>query len=138
MITDISSPIKVAESLLAEYKEHGSLAIAFDFDNTLYDLHKNNLSHINQILDLLEASVGLFDVTIWTCSNEERHIFIQDYLYRTRNIAPNNYLINDQKPIYKTLTNGATKPFFSLLLDDRSGLSFTIRVLTYLLNNLNK
>lgn len=136
MKTNITSVSSAANRLYEEFQEHGNISVAFDFDNTIYDFHNTKLSHIIDCIDLLRKSVLLFDVTIWTCSDTDRHAFIVDYLTR-RNVC-HNFLINDQLDKYKELNNHSRKPFFSLLLDDRAGLEHSMRVLNSLINKINQ
>lgn len=42
------------QRLLAEYKKYQSLVVAYDFDNTVYDFHKNGWQ-FRQTIQLLKA-----------------------------------------------------------------------------------
>lgn len=106
--------------LIKEYKQHGNICVAFDFDNTLYNTHNDRTLDARivyaQTLARHCLAFGL-DVVIWTCRNDKD--FIQSFI-RSVGINPKTP-INVNKAPYTEITK-SIKPFFSVLLDDRSGL----------------
>lgn len=129
---------KTSDRLVAEVHKYGSICVAFDFDNTLFDTHGSGLKHIPFTLELFKAcTVSQYtDVVIWTVSPVSRYPEIQEYLAQL-GISPNQYTINEVLPKYD-IVKDSRKPFFSLLLDDRSGLQFTSRILTLTLGKLGE
>jgi hypothetical protein len=47
------NPENSKNRLIEEYKTHGSLVVAFDFDDTVYDFHKKRRLY-NDVIDLLK------------------------------------------------------------------------------------
>jgi len=105
---------KSFERLLREYKKHGSLTIGFDFDGTVNDYHKTGATY-EYVINLLR---GLKDINCklvcWTAYKDLN--YVRDYL-KEWNI-PFDSINEGGIP----LPWDSKKPFFSALLDDRSGL----------------
>lgn len=121
--------------LFVNYLEHGNLSIGFDFDNTLYDCHKLNLPHIDICIKMMKMCEELeLDLCVWTHSPDDRFQYIREYLSQHK---ISKFLINTTKEKYKFYKD-SKKPFFSLLLDDRSGLEHSISVLEQLLILIDK
>lgn len=53
----------VTERLITEWKKYGSLVVAYDFDNTVYDYHKEGHSYEYVIQLLREAKNSMH--TLW-------------------------------------------------------------------------
>lgn len=101
--------------LLKEYKKYGSLVIAFDFDNTVYDFHKEGHTY-NQVIDLLRKLKEINCYLIcWTANEDED--FVSNYL--VHNNIPFD-AINENPPHFKH--NNSKKIYYNALLDDRAGL----------------
>lgn len=111
--------------LLDEYKRYGSLVIAYDFDNTIYDFHKKGKSYI-QVMQLLRdlKSIGCYMIC-FTANTDTPFIF--DYL--TENNIPFDS-INENPPFFKCPER---KIYFNAYLDDRAGLIQVYSELTLLL-----
>lgn len=103
------------QRLLAEYKKYQSLVIAYDFDNTVYDYHKNGWQFL-QMIQLLKAlkEIGCY-LIIFTANEAEA--FVKDYCIA--NEIPFD-VINENPPFYKST---ARKIYYNILLDDRTGLA---------------
>ncbi len=121
------------QRLLKEYKEHQSLVVAYDFDNTVYDYHKNGWQ-FNDVIQLLQnlKSIGCY-LIVFT-ANEDIE-FVKKYC--NDNQIPFD-AINEQPPFYKSESR---KIYYNVLLDDRAGLREVYDMLFRLVrnkrNNLN-
>ena len=118
---------KAINRLKKEYLQHKKLIIGFDFDNTIYDYHKENLE-LTPIINLLKRCSKLkFIMCLYTIDNNL-------YFKRThtRMLGINIDYVNTSPVI---LGNG--KPYFNILLDDRAGLSASYNILLTTLNELN-
>jgi predicted HAD superfamily phosphohydrolase YqeG len=111
--------------LKKEYEEYGSLVIAFDFDNTVFDFHKKGETY-EQVIDLLKKlkEAGCY-LIVFTANEDTR--FITRYLLE--NQIPFDS-INENPPFFKSK---ATKIYFNALLDDRAGLVQVYQELSLLL-----
>ena len=118
---------KAINRLKKEYLQHKKLIIGFDFDNTIYDYHKENLE-LTPIINLLKRCSKLkFIMCLYTIDNNL--YFKRTY---TRMLGINIDYVNTSPVI---LGNG--KPYFNILLDDRAGLSASYNILLTTLNELN-
>ena len=122
------------ERLYKGYLKYGTLYIAFDFDNTIWDYDKfgdnyeDNPDAVHwDIVELLRGckKIGL-KLILWTsCPKIEDEITKND-LCRAWGIEPDYINCSPLSP-------GAKKPHFNLLLDDRAGLESAVQMLTKLL-----
>jgi len=117
-------PNKNLLRLLEEYNKYGSLFIGYDFDGTVHDFHKTGAIHTDVIHLLRELkSIGC-KLGCWTAYKN------LDYV--------NNFLVEHKIPFDEINGKGidlgyeTKKPFFSALLDDRSGLIQTYQELSLL------
>ena len=71
----------VVKRLVDEYKFHGGLVVAYDFDNTVYDYHKKGDTY-DMVVDLLKTleKVPGISLVVWTGTANERHDFVRVYL----------------------------------------------------------
>jgi len=122
--------VNVYNRLLKEFKQHGKLIIAVDFDNTLFDYHKEGHSY-DIVINLLQRlkKIGM-EIVIWTGSAKSRYDFIKEYL--NENDIPFDR-INENPVFFKS---DSSKIFYSILLDDRAGLNSACRVLELLCNTI--
>jgi trehalose-6-phosphatase len=111
--------------LLKEYHKYGSLCIAFDFDNTVYDYHHEGVTY-NMVINLLKElkQINCY-LTVFT-ANEDLE-FVENYLMNNR--IPFDG-INCNPPFYK---GNSIKPYYNALLDDRAGLIQVYQELSLLL-----
>jgi len=102
------------DRLINEYDRYGSITVGFDFDNTVYDYHKTGASYENvrQLLRDLK-SIGC-KLICWTAQKDLP--FVSEFL--KENNIPCDGINTEGIP----LPWESRKPFFSALLDDRSGL----------------
>lgn len=122
-------PNSAYERLWAEYQKYGSLIVAVDFDDTLYDFHKVGNSYeqvIKLVRDLKE--IGCY-IIIWTGNQDTS--FVVGFL-KENNIPFDS--INDEAPISKKILNGKLprKVYANVYVDDRGGLEQVFNDLTKL------
>lgn len=111
--------------LYREYVKYGSLVVAFDFDNTVYDFHKKG--HVyTKVIKLLRELEQIGCQLICFTANED-----EDFVYRycIDNDIP-CHLINENPSF---IHSDARKIYFNTLLDDRAGLLQTYSELELLL-----
>jgi hydroxymethylpyrimidine pyrophosphatase-like HAD family hydrolase len=108
------NPDNTFDRLLREYKQYGSIVVAFDFDNTVFDYHKQGLD-CAEIIDLLQKmkQINCF-LIVWT-ANEDA-VFVRQYCEDYK-IPYDN--INENPPFFKSKSR---KIYYNELLDDRAGL----------------
>ncbi|WP_336515554.1 hypothetical protein [Pollutibacter soli] len=117
------------QRLLNEYRKYGSLVIAFDFDDTVFDFHKQGRKYevvIGLLRNLKKAKCYLI---CWT--GQENVDFVRGYLLENK--IPFDS-INENPPFYKSENR---KVYANAYLDDRAGLSQVYRDLIKLLNTIN-
>ena len=110
--------------LMIEYKKYGSLFVAFDFDNTVFDYHKTG--DIFPKLEELLIKCRRFNMKLilFTANEGEKLPEIIKYC-KERGYEP-DYV--NESPISPT-----RKPYYNILLDDRAGLKSSYDVLSKLL-----
>jgi len=105
--------------LYDEYKKYGSLIVAVDFDDTLYDFHKvgNSYEQMHQLVrDLHKANCY---IVIWT-GNQDEDLIIS---YLDDNDIPFDSINNEAPVSLKMLgQNIPRKVYANVYLDDRAGL----------------
>ena len=117
---------KCIDRLKAEYKKHKNLIIGFDFDNTIYDYHNDNL-HLQDIIDILKRCCELnFTMCLYTIP--DRLSFKKKYC---KEIGVKYDYVNSS-PIMEN----PSKPYFNILLDDRAGLMSSYEILKQVINEL--
>lgn len=109
--------------LVKEWKEHGKIIIAYDFDNTVYDYHKEGHSY-EQVISLLQEckEFGAYCVVFTAKADEEFPEMIQ---YLDENQIPYD-AINDNVPV---VSFNGRKIYYNILLDDRAGLKASYDIL---------
>jgi len=100
--------------LIDDYRRHGSLAIAYDYDNTVYDFHQKGYTFENIIAILQEAKNVLNDSYFSVFTANEDHAGIREYLQKY-DIPMDG--INTSPSFWK---GESTKPYYNILLDDRA------------------
>jgi hydroxymethylpyrimidine pyrophosphatase-like HAD family hydrolase len=100
--------------LIEEYSNYGSLVVAFDFDDTVYDFHKKGRIY-NDVITLLKKlkSINCY-LICWT--GQEDLEFVSRYLIE--NEIPFDS-INENPPFHKLKSK---KVYSNAYLDDRAGL----------------
>ena len=117
--------------LCEEYEKYGSLIVAVDFDDTVYDFHKKGHTY-DKVVQLIRdlKSLNCF-IIIWTgCIDEEK---VSTYL-KENNIPYDT--INDEAPVTKKQLNNCLprKVYANVYIDDRAGLIQVYEELTNLVN----
>jgi len=70
-----------SQRLLIEWRTHGKIILAVDFDSTIYPYHTlDNKKDIDRTIDLVKKAyeIGAY-IVIFTASVEDRFKFIEDY-----------------------------------------------------------
>lgn len=121
------------ERLLKEYKKHGKLILAVDFDDTVYPYHGTTDTHI-RTLSLVKAAQDIgFYIVGWTASSPVRYPMINQYFARHGIILDS---IN-KNPIDLPFGNNG-KIYYNLLLDDRAGLGQACDILDAVLAHIRQ
>lgn len=109
-----------------EWHKYGSLTIGYDFDNTVFDFHNTGTSY-EMVRDLLrEAKEIGCKLICWTAQ--------KDLNFVTTFLQENNIPFDGINEGAIDLGWETKKPFFSILLDDRCGLSSAYYDLKTLVN----
>lgn len=100
--------------LLQEYDRYKTIAVAFDFDDTVYDFHKKGRTY-GQVIELLRElkSINCY-LICWTGQTDLP--FVESYL-KENNIPFDS--INENPPFYQSTSR---KIYANAYLDDRAGL----------------
>lgn len=122
------NPDNARQRLLSEYKQYGSLVIAFDFDDTVYDFHKKGRSYYEVITLLRKLKLLNCYLICWT--GQEDHHFVSAYL-KEQDIPFDT--INEHPPFRPS---GSRKIYANAYLDDRAGLQQVYEDLQYLTENI--
>lgn len=114
--------------LSEEYHKYGTLVVAFDFDDTVYDFHKKGRDYPNVINLLRELRQHNCYLICWT--GQENTDFVIQYL-KTNNIPFDS--INENPPFYKSTSR---KIYANAYLDDRAGLKQVYEELNKLIQTI--
>ena len=108
------NPRNSSVRLLDEYNKYGTLVVAFDFDDTVYDFHSKGRMYTD-IITLLQnlKSINCY-LICWTGNTND--VFVKKYL--DENYIPFD-AINENPPFYKSPSR---KVYANAYLDDRAGL----------------
>lgn len=100
--------------LRGDYLKYGSLFVAFDFDNTVYDYHRAGIDYA-EVIELVRECYELgFKMILFTANEGDDLMFVKNHL---ENIGIKYHYINENPEI-----PGTRKPYYNVLLDDRAGL----------------
>lgn len=108
------NPENSKNRLIEEYKNYGSLVVAFDFDDTVYDFHKKGRIYNDVIVLLKKLKTINCYLICWT--GQEDLEFVSNYL--KANEIPFDS-INENPPFHKLKSK---KVYANVYLDDRAGL----------------
>lgn len=123
--------VECAKRLYKEYLRHPRLCIALDFDNSIFDVHNQGHTYEDTISLIKKCQKLNFYITIFTASDESRHLFILEHC---KNIGIDVAAIN-KNPIPLPYGNYG-KIYYNILLDDRAGLgeaSDTLKMLLWMI-----
>jgi hypothetical protein len=119
--------------LAREYKAHKKLIVALDFDDTVYDFHKEGHRY-GLVLGLIRRCQKLgFYIVLFTGSEPDRHLSQAAYLLENGIVVDS---VN-QNPIPMAIGN-AGKPYYNILLDDRAGLGEAFSTLSLLVDRIER
>lgn len=111
--------------LLAEYALHPRLIVAFDFDDTVFDYHRQGHKY-EKVPALLRRCKRLgFYLVLLTASDSEKFDAMRTILALE---AIEIDAINEN-PIPLEFGHSG-KPYFNILLDDRAGLGQAVEILS--------
>jgi hypothetical protein len=116
--------------LIKEYKEHGKLIVALDFDDTVFDFHRAGHSY-PKVLDLAARCSALgFYIVLFTGCDPKDYDTCKEFLAK-RGVTVSSVNCN---PVPLPFGNHG-KPYYNILLDDRAGLGEACTVLESLLDS---
>ena len=105
------------DRLFDEWKKYGSLIVAYDYDNTVFDFYNKGYKYPKVIELLQECKKMGFHLTVFTSCNDERFPEIEKYLQE------NNIPFDGINETPDFIPFKGRKVYFNILLDDRAGLS---------------
>lgn len=113
--------------LFDEYQRYGSLIIAYDYDNTVFDYYNRGYEY-NQVINLLRECKKMgFHLTVFTSCNDDRFPEIRQYL------NDNNIPFDGINETPEFIEFKGRKVYYNHLLDDRAGLSAAFKQLDTLI-----
>lgn len=118
------------ERIEKEFLEHGSLFVAFDYDNTVFDYHEKGFSFpaVKSLLRRCKATGMKLILFTAKESDEELVPIIADC--KANGYEPD--FVNES-PVMKTI-----KPYYNILLDDRAGLGQSATILSSVLLKIER
>lgn len=118
------------DRLFNEWKKYGSIIVAFDYDNTVFDYYQRGDKFDNVIELLRECKKMGFHLTVFTSCNDDRFPDIEGYL-KSHDIPFDG--INETPDF---IPFKGRKVYYNILLDDRAGLSSSYDQLWKLIYNI--
>lgn len=122
---------KVVDRLYDEYKQHGEIIIAFDFDYTVHNFREEDDYTYELVIEMLQRWQPYAKLVVFTASPESRYPYIADYL--TQNDIPFDAINED---VLSRKGEPTRKIYYNIFLDDRAGLNSTYIALEKLYNKL--
>ena len=119
-----------SDRLLGEYNEYGSLVVAFDFDDTVFDFHKKGRVY-SDVIKLLQELKSINCYLICWTANENLEMVVS---YLKDEGIPFDAL-NENPPFFKSNNR---KVYANAYLDDRAGLRQVYDELNNLLITVKK
>lgn len=105
------------DRLFSEWQKYGSIIVAYDFDNTVYDYYNKGYSYDEVINLLRDCKKEGFHLTVFTSCNDDRFQEIRTFL------TDNNIPFDGINETPDFIPFKGRKVYFNILLDDRAGLS---------------
>lgn len=115
------------DRLKRDFQKHGSLFVAFDYDNTVFDYHNKGVNY-SKVITLLRACKDLGFTLILFTGNEGKQLDAALEDLKSRDIP---FDLVNENPLMKT-----RKPYYNILLDDRAGLSEAYTLLKRLTDDI--
>ncbi len=116
------------ERLRSEVAAHGSLFVAFDFDNTIFDYHNQGFDYSGVISLLRRCSEMGHKMILLTSNEDEEKLAFIHYYCRSFGIRI-DYV--NENPV---VCNGCRKPYYNILIDDRAGMNESGEILNAIIN----
>lgn len=126
-------PTRSLNRLIDEYHKYGKLIIAFDFDDTVYDTHKNDWQYdrvISLLQELKRLDAGYF--ICWSASPPTRYPMMKNH-FEQKGIPCD--AINENAP---WIEDRGRKIYANIYVDDRSGLPWAYAILNTLVETLKE
>lgn len=120
--------------LYNEYKKHRKLLIAVDFDDTVFDYHNKGYEYSETIEVLKRCSKHEFYIVIFTGADPSKWKFQKEYL---ESCGISTVATINRNPIDLPFGNWG-KIYYNILLDDRSGLGQSIKILNTAIDKIEK
>jgi hypothetical protein len=128
---------KLYERLKADYKKHGSIVVACDFDNTLFDLHNLGASFEKVKTLMRECNELGFKVFIYSASCAERFPKILDFCAQEKiKVEGINEDVAGLFRKYPDRDYSKSKLYYNILLCDRAGLPSAYKTLRRLVDEI--
>ncbi len=118
------------ERLFDEWKKYGSLIVAYDYDNTVFDYYNKGFQYTDVIELLKECKRMKFHLTVFTSCNDDRFPEIKQYL------SDNNIPFDGINETPDFIPFKGRKVYFNILLDDRAGLKSAYEILWKVIYNI--
>lgn len=122
-----------SQRLLIEWRTHGKIIIAVDFDSTIFPYHTlNNKEDMERTIDLVKKAneIGAY-IVIFTASVESRFDFIREYCESIK--VPIDSI--NKNPIELPYGNNG-KVYANIFIDDRAGLTSALDILEETINEM--
>ena len=124
------NPENSSDRLINEYTKYGTLVVAFDFDDTVYDFHKKGRLY-GDVINLLQELKAINCYLIcWTGNGDSE--FVVSYLAEHK--IPHDAL-NENPPFHKSESR---KVYANAYLDDRAGLKQVFEELKNLVSKVKE
>lgn len=114
---------KSCSRLTEEWKSHGKIIIAVDFDDTIFDYHEQG-NTCDEVISLLKKVQNDATIFCHTASDPLRYEFIENHF---KELGIQLYGINES-PV-KISECSSSKPYANIYLDDRAGLGSSVCIL---------
>lgn len=119
---------KILDRLVQEWKEHGKIVIAVDFDDTIYPWkfkEKEDLLFFTNLIEILNncRKLGCY-ISIWSACSPDRYVEILNYC-KEKGLEIDSI---NQNPIDLPYGNHK-KMYANIYLDDRAGLIQSLEIL---------
>lgn len=126
------NPLHALKRLRREWKEHGGLIVAVDFDSTLCPYRDYEVESDTEIVRELVRELYNYGCTIiiWTAAEKERHEGQKQWL-KDNNISWHHF--NEQPTASKY---DSRKVYANAFLDDRAGMSEVFSALSQVLTEV--
>lgn len=128
----------ILDKLLRNYKTHGTVIVAFDYDDTIFPYSNDyTMNQFQERWALLRECKNLgFYMILYTCNGQERYEEMMEFM--DKNDIPYD-AINQNHPAFGYETG--RKIFYNIFLDDKAGLHealLTLEELVTIIKNNNE